>query len=860
MALASGTKVGPYEIVALIGSGGMGEVYRARDAKLNRDVALKILPAAFTNDAQRMARFSREARVLASLNHPHIASIYGLEDSSNLRALVLELVEGPTLADRIAGGAFPVEEALAIARQIAEAVEYAHEKGVTHRDLKPANIKVTPDDNVKVLDFGLAKVLQEDGSDSELSSAPTFTDLDTQAGGIIGTAAYMSPEQAQGKPADKRSDIWAFGVVLYEMLTGRRLFQGKTVSETLAAVMREEPEWDRIPAKVRPLLRRCLEKNPKQRLRDIGDMELLLEAVPAAVPRQRGRLTWGLAALSFALLMWVGFTQFHGSRAVERQRVRLSLLPPQSTSFVPYSFAISPDGRQLTFVAAGADGGTALWVRALAGSRAQQLADTEGAIHPFWSPDSRQIGFFTVGKLKTVDPSSGASRIVCDAPVGTGGTWNDQGTIVFAPDLAGPLMKVSASGGTPQPVTKITATAGYQAHRWPAFLPDGNHFLYFVDWSTGPNSAPNGIYVGSLNSMESKLISSDVAGNTQFASGRFFYIRDRSLMAQPFDLERLQTTGPAEPIAAQEVEQELALSRAGFSVSGNGVVVFQSAGDSVSRLTWFDRAGKELEELPGAGYRDPALSDDGALLAVSSDDDLNGKHYIRIYDFARGTSTRVSNGGAEVYPVLSPKGGTVAYGTNNAKGSYIFTLASDGSGKPERLLEGRNLIPNDWSRDGRYIVYMNFQNGLPELDVFDVENRSRTAFGSGAESQFSPDGKWLAFVIPGGRSGSYGEVLVAPLSGAGGRVQISDHGGAQPRWRADGKELFYISADKKLMAVSMDTSRGKVVAGVPHTLFQTRIVAPRFVLFQYAVSADGKRFLINSLPSTGAPPLTVLMN
>jgi serine/threonine protein kinase len=855
--LKPGDSVGPYKIAGLLGRGGMGEVYRARDSKLDRDVALKVLPAGFTSDAEQMARFSREARVLASLNHNHIASIYGLEETGGLRALVLELVEGPTLAERIACGAIPMEEALPIARQIADAIEYAHEKGITHRDLKPANIKVTSDGCVKILDFGLAKVLQGDAN-SDPSWPTASTGLNTEPGMIIGTAPYMSPEQAKGKPVDKRTDIWAFGVVLYEMLTGRRLFHGETFSDTLVAVLKEEPDWKQVPDKVRPLLRRCLEKDPKRRLRDIGDMELLLETAPTT---GRARKAWPASALAAAcliLLAWIGFSQLRSDRSQERRTVRLSLLPPQPTSFVPNNFSISPNGRQLVFVAATQNGGTALWVRSLAANTAQELAGTEGAVYPFWSPDSRQIGFFGGGKLKTIDPSGGTSRIVCSVPAGSGGTWNNQGTIVFASNIFGPLLKVSATGGTPEPATKITASVGNQAHRWPAFLPDGNHFLYFVDWSTGPNSAPNGIYVGSLNSMDSKLISSEIIGNMQYASGRFYYVREGSLMAQPLDLERLETRGPAEPIVAQELEQELAFSHAGFSVSDNGVVVFQSAGDSVARFVWIDRTGKELDKLPATGYRDPSLSSDAALVALSSDDEGTGKHYIRVYDFARGTSVRLSDGGADVFPVLSPNRKTVVYGTSDSKGSYMNTVAADGSGKPQRLLEGRNLIPNDWSRDGRFIVYMDFQNGLPELKIYDIGNRSSKAFASGAEAQFSPDQKWLAFAQPGTQAGGF-NLMVAPFPGPGGLIQISNHGGAQARWSGDGKEIFYISPDKKLVAVSIDSSQGKLVAGVPHALFQTRIVASRFVMFQYAVSADGKRFLINSLPSVGATPLTVLM-
>jgi Tol biopolymer transport system component len=556
---------------------------------------------------------------------------------------------------------------------------------------------------------------------------------------------------------------------------------------------------------------------------------------------------------------------WRGTQSAESRHLHLSLLPPPSTSFVPYNFAISPDGRRLAFVAAAQDGGTALWIRSLAAGAAQQLTGTEGALFPFWSPDSRQVGFFQGSKLKSVDPSAGAVQILCDAPGGAGGAWNNRGTIIFAGFQGGNtpssstvgLFKVSALGGEPQRVTMGNAPSA--AIFWPSVLPDGDHFIYFI---FGSSNSPQkqGIYVGSLSTQESKLISSEMVGNTQFASSRLFYVRDRSLMAQPFDLKRLQTTGPPEAVSRQELQQSPAFSRAGFSISDDGVVVFQSATESDSSLSWFDRSGKELEELPRTGYRDPALSRDGALLAVSSDEDHNGKHYIHIYDFARGTSTRVSDGGTEVFPVLSPDGKRVAYVGNNAKTSqYIDVAATDGSGKPERLVASDYLIPNDWSADGRFLVYMNFRGSAPELDVLDLLNHSQTAYAPGSEAQFSPNGKWIAFTGFGSSAGEDPDVYVGRFPGPGRRIQISNHGGAQPRWRADGKELFYIAIDKKLMAVSIDTSHDEPVAGVPHVLFQTRIIAPRIVLFQYAVSPDGKRFLINSMPSVGAAPLTVLV-
>ena len=546
---------------------------------------------------------------------------------------------------------------------------------------------------------------------------------------------------------------------------------------------------------------------------------------------------------------------------MEREHFRLSLLPPPTTSFVPYNFAISPDGHRLAFVASTPDGRTALWIRSLSAGTAQQLTGTEGAMYPFWSPNNRQVGFFSEGKLKTVDPSGGAVQIVCDAFQAFGGTWNNQGMIVFSghrrgrsPDLPSGLLKVPATGGTPEPV--VNTDSPTIAMIWPEFLPDGDHFFYFVRGTLG--SVQRGIYVASLASKSSKMVSSDIMGNTRFASGRLFYVRDRSLLAQLFDVKGLQTNGPAEQIAQQELQQDPGFQRAGFSVSDTGVVVFQSAADNSTRLAWFDRAGTELDEIPAIGYRDPTLSRDGRFLAVSSDDARNGENYIRLYDLNRGTSARVSDGGSDSNPLFSPDGQRVAYQGND--GNNVYVTSTDGASRAETLLESVGLIPNDWSPDGRYMVYMDFQAAPAELAIYDFHTRSHSVFGSGVEAQISPDGKWLAFGGAGSNGYQNSDIFITQFPKPGGRVQISNHGGAQPRWSPDGKELFYISEDKKLMAVTIDTATGKVVAGVPHMLFQTRIIAARIVLFQYAVSPDGKRFLINSLPSVGASPLTVLMN
>jgi eukaryotic-like serine/threonine-protein kinase len=896
MALTSGTKLGPYEILAPLGAGGMGEVYRARDTRLGRDVAVKILSTHLSFDPGLKERFEREARAVCLLTHPNICCLYDIGSQDGTDFIVMEYLEGETLADRLRTGPLPLQLALKIGVEIADALDKAHREGIIHRDLKPGNIMLTKS-GAKLMDFGLAKavtatlrVVTPAPAPSQAPDPPTTSAAAlasphapfTEHGTIVGTLLYMAPESIQGLPADLRSDIFSFGCVLYEMVSGRRPFTGESRLSIVAAILEKNPQpmaslQPLTPAALEHVVLRCLMKDPEERWQSARDLsrelkwisgELGITKASEPAPRHRGklgeRLAWGVAALCIALLTWLGVAHWRSIQSAESRHLHLSLLPPPSTSFDPYNFAISPDGRRLAFVAAARDGGTALWIRSLAAGAAQQLTGTEGAMYPFWSPDSRQVGFFGEGKLKSVDPSSGAIQILSDAPNAFGGAWNDRGTILFAgnnwPSGVGALttiFKVSASGGEPEVVTKGNAPSS--SIFWPSALPDGDHFLSFI-LGRSNSTQKQGIYVGSLSTRESQLISPEIVGNTQFASSRLYYVRDGSLMAQPFDLKRLQLTGQPEAVSRQELEEAPAFSRAGFSVSDNGVVVFQSATESVSRLSWFDRSGKELEELPKTGYRDPALSRDGTLLAVSSDDDHNGKHYIHIYDFARGTSTRVSDGGTEVFPVLSPDGKRVAYVVNNARTSqYIDIAATDGSGKLERLAASDFLIPNDWSADGRFLVYMNFQNGGPELDFLDLRSHSQTAFGPGAEAQFSPDGKWIAFTGPGSSSDQEVEVYVAPIHGPGRRIQISNHGGAQARWRADGKELFYITKDKKLMAVAIDTSHDEPVAGVPHVLFQTRIIGPRIVVFQYAVSRDGNRFLINSMPSVGAAPLTVLM-
>jgi Tol biopolymer transport system component len=527
-------------------------------------------------------------------------------------------------------------------------------------------------------------------------------------------------------------------------------------------------------------------------------------------------------------------------------------MPPAGSSFVPENFAISPDGTRLAFVAVSASGSSTLWVRALSASAAQELNGAEGASYPFWAPDSGRLGFFAAGKLKTADLATGEVRELCDAPLGRGGTWNREDTIVFAPSVSGPLSSVSASGGVPSPATRLPRPDSAGAHRWPSFLPDGKHFLYFLDWTSPEGSMGNGTYVGSLDATDGKLISAEITGNVAFASGRLLYVQDRRLMAQPFDPVRLETTGAAVPLGEQELEKDAAFFRAGFSVSDDGLLVFQSAREAPSRLVWYDEKGNELGEVAAERLRDPRISPDGRFLAVSSDDLGNGKRFLRVFDLTRGVSTSLTTGGSEEMPVWSRDGIEITYVSSGVNSFSMERIPADGSGPAQLILNGARMIPNDRAPDGR-LVFMSFENGPAGMRVYSPEDGQVTTLGSGGEAQFSPDGKWISHAIGAPRGGIFVQSFPSP----GARIQISSGGGTQARWSRDGRQIFYIAPDKKLMAVSFDPKTQ--TASSPRTLFQTRIVGTSFVLFQYDVAPDG-RFLINSFPSENSSPLTLVTN
>ena len=883
MPLSTGTRLGAYQVLACIGVGGMGEVYRATDTKLKRDVALKVLPEAFARDAERMARFQREAEVLAALNHPNIAAIYGIEDSTEIRALVMELVEGPTLAERIKQAPILLDEAVHIAKQIADGVEYAHEKTIVHRDLKPANVKITPEGVVKILDFGLAKAFSEDPpAPADPSNAPTLTMGKTRLGAILGTPAYMAPEQARGIAADKRADIWAFGVVLYEMLTGKRLFKGRDTSEILAAVIKEEPHWDSAPERARPLLRRCLEKDPRRRLRDMGDAMPLLEE--AAAPRssrqsRRAWLAWGAGGLLFVTAAAaLPFAVAHlREKPPAAAPVRFEVAAPSGGSFGIY-LALSPDGRRLAFTGTGADGVERIWVRDLDAVEARPIEGTENPSSLMWSPDSRFIAFGAGNQLKKVDVAGGPPVTLCDSssPVGSG-AWSKRGVIVFGGRGSGPLQKVSEAGGVPGPLTALDSSHAEAYHSFPSFLEDGTHFVYYRN----ADGANQGIYAGSLDAKPNEQPARRLLG-AQFdavyapspdgGAGRLLFLRDGTLMAQPFDSNRLELSGEPGPVAERVGS---ANQYGNYSVSSNGALAYRAGGAvGGSELVWMDRSGKRLGAAGKPGQINgrisfEALSPDGKTVAFVSGTQQRGSD-IWLYDLGRGTLSRFTFGpGVAVTPIWSPDSSRIAYGASPAAGSAaedIYQKPASGAAKEELLLRvGHSLRLYDWSRDGKTIVYVPDIGAKTKADLWLLPTGGdhkpspylQTQFGE-YDAEFSPDGRWMAYTSD--ESGAE-QVYVQPVPPTGAKWQISTAGGSRARWRGDGKELFYMAADRKLMAVPVKAS-ATLEAGIPQPLFASFVNDTQKYQFFYTPSADGQKFLMKVPAGADAapPPITIVLN
>jgi eukaryotic-like serine/threonine-protein kinase len=866
-------RLGHYSIGEQLGRGGMGEVYLADDLNLNRKVALKFLPDAFAKDPERMARFEREAKLLASLNHPNIAAIYGLEQAEGKRFLVLELVEGETLAQRISKGPLPVEEALGICRQIAEGLEAAHEKGVIHRDLKPANVMITEGDKVKILDFGLAKALSDEAQSVDSSQSPTLTEAMTRPGVILGTAAHMSPEQAKGKAADKRADIWAWGCILYECLTGGRPFEGETVTETLAAILTREPEWEKVPAKVHPLLRWCLERDPKKRLRDIGDAYAFLESVQGSVPEKRSRpwLAWALAIVAVAVALAAILVPRMVPKTPAPALARFAVTAPPGTTAVTdgSSAAVSPDGRRLAFTVVDTLGVTRLCIRALDSFSSQLLAGTENAILPFWSPDSRSLAFFAGGKLRKVPAEGGTPEVICDAPNGRGGSWNRNGMIIFAPMVMGPLLMVPADGGEPVEVAKPDAVRHEIGLRFPFFLSDGRHYLYV---SLPRKKEGFDVYLGELDSRQHKRIM--VAGGAPVCAGssHLLFVQGNRLAAQEFDRLRLRPAGrivfldDAPPTSYFEGSHLL-------SASENGVLIHAGTHPPDTQLVWLDRAGRSIGSVPlqPAKYVGPSLSADGRWATVAIANSPTSAD-LWLVDLERAVTTRLTfdglvESGVGTVPtaVWSPDGSSVAYAYKQSGIQDVYHVLTNGMGKPEPLVQSNAIFktPATWSPDGKYFVWsQNVESIQWDLWLLPMqEDRKpvpylRTPFDENTAT-ISPDGRWLAYDSnETGRSEIYVRSFPEPRE----KHRITSSGGSAVQWSRDGRELLIWSSDQwaytvgSIFSVDVQTSLS-FKAGTPRLLF-----TPRQDLMGIAATADLNRFLA-AIPAEGSDPpgITVIL-
>jgi Tol biopolymer transport system component len=909
MTLTAGMRIGAYEVIGSLGAGGMGEVYRATDTKLKRQVAIKILPAAVAGDPERLARFRREAEVLASLNHPNIAAIYGFEDgpakagpydssgadgaggggnagvgsgfSRTIHALVMELVDGPTLADRIAGGPIPITEALPIAKQIADALEAAHEQGIVHRDLKPANVKVRDDGTVKVLDFGLAKLAVPPATAvaHDLSMSPTITSpAMTQMGVILGTAAYMAPEQARGRVVDKRADIWAFGCVLFEMVTGERPFKGDDLTETLANIVKEQPNFEKAPRQVQRLLRKCLEKDPRNRLRDLGDVWELVDEPsatdqPAAIAagRSHGRIAWAVAALAVALAVVV-VVQRRPAAAVERRRTHTFIQLPENAA--PTFAAFAPDGRSVVMTYQ-----DKLGVRSLETGGIRALTGTEIPRSPFWSPDSRTIGFFSFSdrKLKTVPLSGGRPQVLCDDVADGTGTWNRKGTILFA---ARRLMRVAATGG---PCTPITTPPADLRQFGPVFLPDGEHFLY---GQRGDTDAVNGLFVASLSDPTGTRVLPD-SSTAIFAPdapgafrGRLLFVREQKLMAQPFDTNSRQLSG--DPIAVADHVSVTSNDQIAAWVADDGTLMYLTNTRVERELAWTDRGGTTLAEVAKLGTEGSAmmLSTDANRIVFRRFDGQS-RPVLWTADLEGRQETRLNGrNGVRSAPVLSADGQRIATAGSSASGERgVFVAELKGGTEQLAVASDRRWILSDWSRDGHWFVASENdpQTGLnvwaiaadagPKTPISPIP-LAQTPAGE-SQGQLSPDGKYLAYTSD--ESGSAQQVFLRLFAngapGAAGKWQVSPAttSGREPRWRADGKELFYLDAASsfsriKLMAVPI--SDGPNPVGMPKALFEFRtlLYAPGADLWSYAASPDGQRFLLDRYASDAQPTLDVIFN
>jgi serine/threonine protein kinase/Tol biopolymer transport system component len=879
--LLPGQSVGAYKILALLGRGGMGVVYRARDERLRRDVAIKVLPASIANDTDRLRRFEQEAHATSALNHPNILTIYDIGTHGGPPFIVAELLEGEELRAQLGEGALPLRRVLEYAQQIAAGLAAAHENGVVHRDLKPENLFVTKDGRVKILDFGLAKLRPQPGvTDTGRAAQKRLTG----PGVVMGTAGYMSPEQVRGQETDHRSDIFAFGVILYEMLSGQRPFGGASAIEVMNAILKEEPpELSETNAKIslqmEKLVRRCLEKQPERRFQTAYDLGFALETlstssgtrleVPNASPSRlfgQARLAWVVAALFLLVALGAVWAYFRRQPAADARVFKTSILPPESSSFG--HIAVSPDGNWLAFTAA-TGSKVQLWVRPLASPEARPFEGTEGASHPFWSPDSRFIGFFAGGKLKKVEVGGGLPATLCDAGVGTGGTWNRAGTILFSSMGGHGLSTVPATGG--EPATLLQADRQETNFHDPSFLPDGRHFLYFV-MGSGAKEV-RGIYVGSLDgSVRRRLLGDD--SNALYApsgsgGGYLLFGREGVLLAQPFDADTLQLGGDAVPVAGRVgmmLGSTISYHRWNFSASGNGVLVFDPQPNRQrSHALWVDRSGRTVNSLAGLDdVRMLSLAPDDRRFLVDRTSPQNTNNDIWLSDVVSGALVRFTfDPGNDQSGIWSPEGSRIVWASNRSGNFDLYEKDAGSTGQETLLLQSDHFIfPTDWSRDGRYILYRQIDTQV-KYDLWVLPlfgERQPLPFlqtdANEAAGVFSPDGGWIAYCSD--ESGRY-EVYVESFPARGGKRQISYAGGSGPRWRGDGKELYYQAPDGKLMAVPV-TDSASLAVGAPVALFEFRPSSSLIAPF-YSASRDGQRFLLSTIVEAEKnAPLTVVVN
>ncbi|MGA8270082.1 MAG: protein kinase [Candidatus Sulfotelmatobacter sp.] len=886
MALTAGTKLGPYEIQSPLGAGGMGEVYRALDTRLDRTVAVKVLASHLSSSPELKQRMEREGRAISSLNHPHICHLYDIGSQNGNDYLVMEFLEGETLAERLRKGALPLADALKIGIAIAEALAVAHRSGIVHRDLKPGNIMLTQA-GAKLMDFGLAKPLGTPNTGVGSGSVPpSFTAAATMsgpsplsplttAGSIVGTIQYMSPEQIEGKDADARSDIFAFGAVLYEMVTGKRPFTGKSQISMASSILESDPEpisilKPQISPAFEHVVKICLQKNPEDRYLAAHDVRLELQWIATERPTvaaataeilptsRQSKVGWLLALLlAITLVMLAGMFVYHPAQSAQSIRTVIDAPANTALNLVGDSAGppvLSPDGASIVFAATGSEGRTALWVRPMNLLEAHMLPGTENAIFPFWSPDGHSLGFFADSKLKTVDLNGGSPQVVADAPFGRGGAWGPGGVILFSPSTQAPLMRVSANGGTPVPVTKMDK-ARHTSHRWPFFLPDGKHFLYLAINHDPSKSANDALYYASLDGDEDReLLRSQ--SNAVYGSGYILFARGDQLMGQTFDPANGKLSGELQSVT-KGVANDISTWHMDASASGGGLLVFASGGTGDWQLLWMNRGGNQLTPVADklTNLQGARLSPQGDRIALQIDTGVND---IWVLDVARGVRTRLTFGPvSNDFPVWSPDGKWIAYTSDRNDRSTLMRKPSDGGGAEETLLTDEQIaVPTDWSRDGKYLIYSRGMSvgeaGIWALPL-EGERKPWQLLPRGMFAHLSPDGRWLAYTSD--ESGGP-QVYVVPFRGGQGKWQVSANGGQTPQWSKDGKELYYIDQTFTLFAVPVGETDAALQFGTPQILF-AHWTAPNVF---YDVAPDGNKFLLDRVSQQVSQSVTVVTN